>query len=366
MTDHPDPEFNLIRLSIQGDTSEAHRQRVVAALQQEIDWSRTLNLANRHAVLLLLLRRLNQMETADVPPGVLVQLKRLFARLTVFKEQVVRETGYLLDRMTEQGIEVLVIKGAPLAYLAHGDIKWRIFADTDWLVSPRQFEQAEQVLRNEGYAALYDTWRRKHIKRPYLWLKGEWTYRKQGHVLDLHRRFLPRRYLSAWNFDDLNARAQTVTINGVAMRTLSVEDTLLHVCYHGEENAWRLQYVADLAELVRHQEIDWERLEAIARYTRGANMLEMGLLLAWKLLEAPLPPDLRSQLHQSALHDLADRYVQAMPAYQCSGERPGVSPWQRLAMQDTLYTRLRFAGTVVLKHIYDGLRDLVGRKQLSA
>ena len=151
------------------------------------------------------------------------------------------------------------------------------------------------------------------------------------------------------------------------MPALAPADLLLFLCAHGAKHLWqRLEWIADVAELVRRSQLDYDGLAARARAAGGGRVLRLGLFLAWDLLDAPLPAPLARSLaidrsvtalgetvrerlfadspsapsgfellrfHTRARERLRDRVRGAVRAV----ATPGVSDWALVRLPDSLY-----------------------------
>jgi putative nucleotidyltransferase-like protein len=102
---------------------------------------------------------------------------------------------------------------------------------------------------------------------------------------------------------------------------LAPEDLLIVLCVHGSKHVWEeLKWVCDVAELLRsHQHLDWDRIFSNASAWRCRRLVSMGLSLAYRLLDAPLPgavlarfsadSDVQLLSHRMPLTLLADRHA---------------------------------------------------------
>jgi len=80
--------------------------------------------------------------------------------------------------------------------------------------------------------------------------------------------------------------------------SFSAEDTLLLLCLHGSSHAWQgLMWVADVSEFVKaHLDLDWELLLQKAAQAKLSRIVLLGLHLAYTVLDAPLPEEVRQVL----------------------------------------------------------------------
>ncbi len=104
--------------------------------------------------------------------------------------------------------------------------------------------------------------------------------------------------LSSLSEEQYWSRIQPLTVCGREMNSLSREDLLLLLCFHGGKHGWeKLIWLADVAELVvSHPHLDWEYVLDQSRRAGGLRMLLLGVVLANRLLGTAIPPDLEQSL----------------------------------------------------------------------
>lgn len=267
------------------------RQAAVARiLAQRLDWERVLRAAEDNRVVGLLCRALEREGFRGVPPDVRETVRACFAPIRFRSLSMAREMLELVALLEGEGIPVLPYKGPVLAATLYDDLADRQQADLDLLVPRDAFDRAKTRILARGYrlrilevAALPDDCE-VGLVRDDLDL-----------LVELHWDILPTRFRDGFEVDALWRRAGTVAIGGRTIRALGPEDLLLLLCIHGgEKHRWmRLQMLADVARLLaKHRELDWGTLFArSSSIGRDATVL-LGVLLAWLMLDAPLPPEI--------------------------------------------------------------------------
>lgn len=205
--------------------------------------------------------------------------------------------GDVLEALGSAGIDAMPVKGLVLAEHLYGDIAARPCADLDVLVRPRDLDPAREALRSIGFRQRA-TPGYKALVHPFhdpAWGRGSGA----DHVrLELHWALWAdseRRLGTAGLWD----RAVDATLAGRPIRTLSPEDTLLHLAIHRTRSALRLRWVVDVAALLRHHDaaLDWDAF--LDRATRaGARTASWAVLsLARDLLDTRAPDDVMRRLH---------------------------------------------------------------------
>jgi len=169
-----------------------------------------------------------------------------------------------LTRFHRAGIEPLLSKGWAVARL-YPEPGLRPFGDLDFFIHPKQFEAAQQVVKD---------------------LAG------RAGAIDLHPgcRDLPNR-----PFEQLLARSRRVPLGTTAVRVPADEDLLRHLCLHLlRHGAWRPLWLCDIAVLMESAgpTFDWDLCLHGSR--RDADAVRCALGLARQLLGARGPESQRS------------------------------------------------------------------------
>lgn len=112
---------------------------------------------------------------------------------------------------------------------------------------------------------------------------------------------------------DSRAVPHTITLGGVAIRTLAPDSLLLQLSLHGTKHVWdRLKWIVDIARFVRRYEaLDWDRMLYGARAAGTERMTLVGLWLARDLLEAKLPAAAVGRIDRDAVVATLGRQVSA-------------------------------------------------------
>ncbi|MCW5882406.1 MAG: nucleotidyltransferase family protein [Anaerolineae bacterium] len=175
-----------------------------------------------------------------------------------------RALAEILAAFQSAGIEVLLLKGAALAYLVYPRPHLRPMRDIDLLVPAQAAARAQAVLLDLGFTeqgppALSTD---HHLPPCERIMEGQLV------SVEVHRGLDPV-YMGGplQTFADLASTAQTFTLHGVPAATLGREETLWHIYRHTFLNHWyyewpRLMGVADIVSLVEAwaDQMDWDRL----------------------------------------------------------------------------------------------------------
>jgi hypothetical protein len=252
-------------------------------LKNQIDWSYTIRVAQRNAVLPLLSWNLLNHFSGQLDEEVRQLLDQDL-------KQHLRNNLFLTGKLLEivqffraNNIEALPFKGPMLAIQAYGNPALRRYSDLDVLVKPANFEQAAKLLSENGYTPLTSvSWLKKsnwYVGRT----KDIYFTDKSGTVsLELHWKLsgshfgLPKEMNGLWD------RLECVNLGGTPVSALSFNDLLIYLCLHGSRHSWeRLSWICDINELIRSEkDIDWDQVIEKARQLGCERVLFLGLYLA--------------------------------------------------------------------------------------
>jgi hypothetical protein len=120
-------------------------------------------------------------------------------------------------------------------------------------------------------------------------------------LLELQWAIQPRFYAVDFDMDEIFRRAVTVSIAGHPMKTLSAVDLFILLSVHAAKHVWgRLKWLCDLALIMNVPNLDWSAIATQAKELRIVRILRVGMLLANRILAAPIPFAADAALPQDA------------------------------------------------------------------
>lgn len=248
-----------------------------------------------------------------------------------------RELIQATDALASDGIPSMAYKGPVLAAEAYGDLGLRQFLDLDLLIPKPLIARAKEGLLKRGYRPLLSL--TADQERAYLKSQVEYGFRREGSApIELHWNILPEYFNVPLGFSYFRPRSQNFVLGGATLRTFSPEDLLLVLCLHGGKHFWeRLGWVADIAAVLRaYPHLDWTIVEERARSLRIERLVFVGLHVAHRLLEAPVP---RAWLR----HDETRRIGEQVCRQIFVGPLPGLKlAWFYGVVQRGFWRRLRY------------------------
>ncbi len=131
-------------------------------------------------------------------------------------------------------------------------------------------------------------------------------------IIELHWEVAPHLFASTVNGERLWQDLITLDLNGTTIKTFSAEDLLFSLCVHGSRHLWeRLGWICDVAELITRRSLDWTALLERAASADTERMFLLGVHLAERLLDAPLPAEVKQRCDSDPrLSSLADNIIE--------------------------------------------------------
>lgn len=345
------PEGELLvhcaRLEIEADRAE----RIRELAGSDLDWTRLLALAQRHALIPLLFFHLNRIAPTQVPAD---QLKRLRDRAqgnAALNVVLTGELVRLLELFEAKQIPAVPYKGPAIGVGIYGNLALRQFADLDILVPQEDVWKATELMIEQGYQAHFVIPPKKQSKFIRLSYVRLFQHETLAITVELHWRLAPRFFGAPFDTSNLWKRSRRLELQGVSVRMPPAEDLLLMLSIHGAKDCWeKLEWVCGVAELLRSaNEIDWQRVLTQAKEIRCVKILALGLLLAHELLGAPVPKDVLEQITARARLDGLMAQISARLARH---DAPALALTERirlhLGLKDSLVDKVKYCSRLAL------------------
>ena len=261
---------------------------------EAVDWDGFVAEASRHGVAALASRGLARCETA--PTRVVRSLEGHLLANRLRNLRLYSHLTAVLDRLSAQAIDVVVLKGAYLAQTVYADPALRAMSDADLLVRDRDLARAAVALREMGWTQGTSERVSAH-QLP--------TFEHDGVHVELHWTIEDDGSPFAIDVAGLWERAIPARVGRARAFALSPEDLLLHLCLHtAYGHGWKqfdggLRQLSDIAAVLRHHAstLDWDAMLERAEEWRTERCLWLCLATARDVLRADVP--------QSALDRLA-------------------------------------------------------------
>lgn len=226
-----------------------------------------------------------------LPPGERAALEAQYLRGMRTHLVALADLAQLSELLDAQRADWLLVKGPVLAEAMHAEAYLRTYRDLDILVRGAHLESVLDATRQAGCRLLDRNWRLLRDE-----MKGEIHLRLwRGTVMDLHWHLVNDRDVRSSFTVPTSAlfeRCRRVSLHGLAVPTLGVTDTLLHLGMHTILSGGdRLLWYKDIERAVVADSPDWDDIVQESRRWGVHLLLGMALQRADRLLRTPVPRD---------------------------------------------------------------------------
>jgi hypothetical protein len=261
------------------------------------NWAEVLEATSRHGLVPLAARLLKQQATDDYPPQSFVaEMQRRYQMTTVRTMLMYRRIADLLQALTRNRLEFIVLKGPALGSTVYPDTSLRIFNDLDLLVRERDWGPTNRMLKALEFIPEQD--RSEHppklVPQAVLY-EQKYYHGRDGFLVEVHYDDILNAGLAARNIKGFWQRAVVTHIEGVPAKVLCPEDQIIHLCAHVHAHGYaRLNWLADLAFIFRRRSghINWQQLIATVRQEDAKVPVYYSLHFLDRLLRVPVPPEI--------------------------------------------------------------------------
>jgi hypothetical protein len=309
------PEWELLLAASSADPGGSALDRIRRLLEQPAEWEMALRLAENHGTSSLLYQRL--LPLADmVPSSTLASLRRRYEGNVYKSLFLVRELIRIVDRLEGLGIDAVPYKGVVMSEVYYGDMALRQSGDMDLFVRKRDVGRIKSALRDLEYTTRLVI--PDEVLEDYIAAGYEWIFDSPAgpNLLELQWALQPRFYAVDFDMEGLFDRAVKVTLAGRVVKTPAPEDLLLVLSVHAAKHVWgRLIWLCDIAQILKRENLDWDRVRARTREIGIERILRVTLLLANRFLGTAIPAAIESAvLADRAALGLADEISAALAA----------------------------------------------------
>jgi hypothetical protein len=308
------PAWDLLLAASSADPGSA-LDRVRRLLEKPVDWEMVLGLAEHHGTSSLLYQNLLPLGNM-IPSPVLASLRQRYEGNIYKSLFLTKELVRIVDCLEGLGIDAVPYKGVVMSEVYYGDMALRQSGDMDLFVRKRDVGRIKSALRDLEYTTRLVI--PDEVLEDYITAGYEWTFDSPAgpNLLELQWALQPRFYAVDFDMDGLFERAVKVTVAGHSVKTPSPEDLLLVLAVHAAKHVWgRVIWLRDIAQILKRENLNWDRVQARTREFGIERILRVTLLLANRLLGTAIPAAIeRTVLADQAARGLAEEIAAALAA----------------------------------------------------
>lgn len=297
---------------------------------QDADWDEVLDQISRNGLLGLAFRYLEEGVSRDLFPDEFhTRLQQAFRSNAIRHAILYRNIIQVLSRLIQTNIPFLVVKGPVLAHTVYPSVSLRTFSDLDLVVRECDWVPMHQWMIANGFHS------KENLSQPppkfaplTVVYEMQYWHSTTQLLVEVHYDDLLNAGLASRDVAGFWQRAIPVEIEGIPIKTLSLEDQLIHLSAHAHYHGYtRMNWFSDLAFIIRDHaaSLNWDQLLRAVRKEEAQVPVYFTFCYLQRLLGVGVPPEILAALKPDYLR-------RRLHEYYLPEER--VLAWQPMARPD--------------------------------
>ena len=289
------PEDQLILLCIKIAPTPVELEQINALIPQVQDWVYLVTTIIDRGIGPLLFKKLPLLANSSlIPENVSTNLRqayyKTFSRSTLLYEHFRK----IVLEFTSQDIPVIGLKGIYLSELLYQDIGLRQFSDIDLLVKAEDGEKCLGILEGMGYIQ-HETHKISEFVESQFDLVHYPALVLNGVSVEIHIRLHQNTESYSILIPELWNNSVPVTVNGVQISTLAINDLLVYLCLHLDKHfrSGHIQFTCfnDITNLLEKysETIDWNHFIKTCKLYKCEEIVFKYFVLVNTYMNAFLP-----------------------------------------------------------------------------
>ncbi|MBC2717241.1 MAG: nucleotidyltransferase family protein [Desulfobacteraceae bacterium] len=267
------------------------------------EWEEIIQQSDRNGVAPLLYLRLKALDQCITIPGttipnsVLQRLRKKYVCNAWKNKRLYHELSKVLSLFQNDGIPVIVLKGAALAELVFQNIALRPMGDVDLIVKSKDWSKIDTILLQLGFSNVTPPLRSKrHIQ----WIQHI-KHMSKVTLYEIHPEIYELQNHNPW------LTASPATIAATDTLILGSEDFLLHLCLHIDrhlrEGITKLIWWFDIAMGIKHyrKELNWDYVIQIAKKHKVEGSVHRILYVINEWFDGQVPANVLNRLKDDSI-----------------------------------------------------------------
>jgi len=230
-------------------------------------WDKAIDISIKQRVVLLLYDHLKKTDS-NIPLVLLNKMHKMYRENAIRSAKFERSLADLDKIFTENGIQLLVLKGITLSYLLYNDPNLRPCADLDILVKNEKMHRAKECLVQAGYS--FTEKKQTLQSSSYNQISHHWRFynKQRGIHLELHNKLAPLNRSIRIPMEGIWQRAQSIILEGHNYYlVMDPVDLVLYMSVHNAMDKWEsLLHINDFAAIfIRYPDLDWLNVLQLAK-----------------------------------------------------------------------------------------------------
>lgn len=284
-------EYRLLFLASVKDLSFENSLQIEKLLTEPIDWNLFLNIVEQHRIYPIVCHNLKKIKNCETMIPVLRKLEPLSKAHAFQSLKLSSDLISVVKLLENNQIRAISLKGPLLAQSIFGNIALRTSRDLDFLIDIDDLDKTIDLFVADGYRIEHFNGDLTAKKKHYLIkINHHFAFVKNGLTVEIHWNFHFLGYRC--RFADLYNQSRIAKISGNEIHVLEQEDEFLYLVFHGSKHGWhRLKWLADIAEIIKKNQLDWQSLLLKCRQYDILHIFGQTMILVHHFYGIKIPVD---------------------------------------------------------------------------
>ncbi|MDY7032098.1 MAG: nucleotidyltransferase family protein [Thermodesulfobacteriota bacterium] len=346
-------EDKLLLSCCKRSIDDEKRNDIVEIQRDIIDWEYFLKKARSEGISPLVFLEYGKIITNKeiVPDHVTEELEKDYYTNVSRNTILLSKLGNILHVLNEEGIQVIVLKGAALAETVYGNIALRPMTDVDLLVRKEDMLMIDKQLKALGYFPSDRSIGDIDFSSTYLTTLDYRHASTHSPSFHIHWHFINssipnKHYIRDIDMEDIWQDAQKTNIADAETLVMAPHHLLIHLSEHAlriSHSFNKLIFFCDMNEAIHfyNEKLDWDMLMRYSYKFKLDKMVYFNLYFISVFLEAKIPGDLLQELRPKRLYFGEEVFLKAVFN---NNRVPGLSYLVHLSMNKGYFRKMRFIG----------------------
>lgn len=247
----------------------------------------------------------------------------------------------------KNNLTFIPIKGPLLSWKLHQDFLFRFSHDLDILVDLKDLESSIELIKKEGYEALFfDIPKTKNKKKLVLKINNHigFFHPQKKLLLEIHWRLIKYPIISKIELNKLlKDNLDSIVVHKETFTVFNKELEFVYLVLHGALHGWfRLKWLHDIYAYSKDEDLDWNKIFELSKRFKVQHLVYQSLFLTdkyWVL------PDIIKQKYLAEIENI-NPFIKNYPLKWIAREKEtsGFSNWVNYIYGNTKYSLLLFSG----------------------
>lgn len=278
------------------------------AEKNDIDWDYFLRKARENGISAIIYSKLNENKAdfLNIPSYIFEKLKKDYYLNATKNALIFMELGKVLEALKKAGLQVIVLKGAPLAEVVYKNLALRPMLDVDLLVKKKDLLRIDKQLKILDYWPLDRSIDDGDFSPTYLTTRDYRSSSVNSPSFHIHWHFvnssIPNEsYIKHIRMEDIWQDAEKTHIANVETLAMSPHHLIIHLSEHAlrvTHSLSKLSFFCDIHEVINFykERLDWNQLIEESQKFNLNRLVYLSLYFSFNFFGTYVPEDVLLRL----------------------------------------------------------------------